>query len=77
MADIEKVTMALELCKYDPDPGQTLKHIHSCAHCPYWNDGIMPECAMMYTDAIELLKEQEETIAAYAGLLIKYGYEFK
>lgn len=28
------------------------------------------------TDAIALLKEQEETICAYAELLIKYGYEF-
>ena len=55
MTDREKVIKALDLCKYDPDPGQTLKHIHSCEHCPYWNDGIMPECSVMYTDAITLL----------------------
>ena len=55
MIDKEKVIKALDLCKYDPDPGQETKYVHSCSKCPYWNDGIAPECAFMYTDAINLL----------------------
>ena len=55
MTDIEKVITALELCRYDHDPGQELKHIHSCAKCPY-HDPQAPMCAFMYTDAISLLK---------------------
>ena len=61
MPDIEKVIKGLELCKYDPDPGQENKGIHSCVKCPYYNDGIMPDCQVMFTDAIELLKEQLKT----------------
>ena len=59
MIEREKVIKALDLCKYDPDPGQTVKYLHSCVHCPYWNDGVAPECSVMYTDAIAMLKEQE------------------
>ena len=56
--DRQKVIKALELCKYDPDPGQMVKHLHSCIHCPYWNDGVVPECSVMYTDAIALLEQE-------------------
>ena len=59
MIEREKVIKALDLCKYDPDPGQTVKYLHSCVHCPYWNDGVAPECSVMYTDALALLKEQK------------------
>ena len=56
MPDVDKIIKGLELCKYDPDPGQENKGVHSCVKCPYYNDGIMPECQVMYTEAIELLK---------------------
>ena len=56
MPDIEKVIKALDLCKYDPDPGQEDKYHHSCSKCPYWKDGIAPECAFMYTDAVRWLR---------------------
>ena len=40
--------------------------------------GPIPKCVTdTMEEAIEKLKEQEETIAAYAELLNKYGYEFK
>ena len=54
--DIEKVVQALELCRYDPDPGQEPKFEHSCKQCPYYEDGLMM-CAMMYSDAIALLND--------------------
>ena len=60
MTDIDKVIKGLDLCKYDPDPGEFTKPIHSCQHCPYWNGGILSECCVMYTDAISLLKELKE-----------------
>ena len=33
--DVKKVIKALELCRYDPDPGQEPKYSHSCMKCPY------------------------------------------
>ena len=54
--DIEKVIEALALCRYDPDPGQEDKFIHSCKKCPYYKDGFLM-CAMMYNDAIALLND--------------------
>lgn len=74
MPDRDSVIMALELCKYDPDPGQQDKYFHSCQHCPYWKDGIAPECAYMYTDAIALLKEQDKEIKALR-LLVEWAEE--
>lgn len=73
MIDRQKVIKALDLCKYDPDPGQTVKYLHSCVHCPYWNDGVVPECSVMYTDAIALLKEQEAVKPHYNART--YWYE--
>ena len=60
MTDREKVILALELCRYDPDPGQEKKWYHSCLKCPYCTDrnGMEMNCAQMYTDAIALLREQ-------------------
>ena len=53
VTDIEK---ALELCRYDPDPGQETKYEHSCRKCPY-NDPFMGKmCAFMYTDAINYIR---------------------
>ena len=60
MTDIEKVIKGLDLCKYDPDPGEIIKFIHSCQHCPYWKNGIMNECCFLFTDAISLLKELQQ-----------------
>ena len=64
MTDREKVILALELCRYDPDPGQEKKWYHSCLKCPYCTDrnGMEMNCAQMYTDAIALLREQEPEI---------------
>ena len=61
MTDREKVILALELCRYDPDPGQEKKWYHSCLKCPYCTDrnGMEMNCAQMYTDAIALLREQQ------------------
>ena len=64
MADRETVIRALELCRYDPDPGQENKWDHSCLKCPYCKDstGTGINCAQMYTDAIALLlRGQEKT----------------
>ena len=62
MADTEKrgkVMRSLELCAYDPDPGQELKEIRSCPECPYYRAGCSPQ---LIRDALSLLKEQEERI---------------
>ena len=56
MIDREKVIRGLELCAYDPDPGQELKEIRSCPECPYYRDGCSSQ---LIRDALALLKEQE------------------
>lgn len=59
MVDAEKRDKAirgLELCAYDPDPGQELKEIRSCPECPYYRAGCSPQ---LIRDALALLKEQE------------------
>ena len=65
MADREKVIKGLELCRYDPDPGQENKWYHSCLKCPYCWSGPETEmfttrdCWRLFSDALALLKEQE------------------
>lgn len=56
MAEREKVIRGLELCAYDPDPGQELKEIRSCPECPYYRAGCSPQ---LIRDALALLKEKE------------------
>lgn len=55
----EKVMRGLELCAYDPDPGQELKEIRSCPECPYYRAGCSPQ---LIRDAIALLKAQEPRV---------------
>lgn len=59
MADLEKVIRGLELCAYDPDPGQELKEIRSCPECPYYRAGCSPQ---LIRDALALLQEQEPRV---------------
>lgn len=59
MADREKVIRGLELCAYDPDPGQELKEIRSCLECPYYRAGCSPQ---LIRDALALLKGQEARV---------------
>lgn len=59
MAEISKVIQGLELCAYDPDPGQALKEIRSCPECPYYRAGCSPQ---LIRDALALLKEQEPRV---------------
>lgn len=59
MADREKVIRGLELCAYDPDPGQELKEIRSCPECPYYRAGCSPQ---LIRDALALLTEQEARV---------------
>ena len=77
MLDREKVILALELCRYDPDPGQEKKWYHSCLKCPYCTDRNEMEmnCAQMYTDAVTLLREQEpvEPTAKDEVIRVKYN----
>ena len=55
----EKVIRGLELCAYDPDPGQELKEIRSCPECPYYLAGCAPR---LIRDALALLREQEARV---------------
>lgn len=57
--DVKKVIKALELCRYDPDPGQEPKYSHSCMKCPYGQPD--QRCAEMFNDAITLLKRGQWT----------------
>ena len=59
MADKGKVIRGLELCAYDPDPGQELKEIRSCPECPYYRAGCSPQ---LIRDALALLREQEPRV---------------
>lgn len=59
MAERQKVIRGLELCAYDPDPGQELKEIRSCQECPYYRAGCSPQ---LIRDALALLKEQEPRV---------------
>ena len=71
MADIEKVIKALTLEAEHANDWQ-------CRfECPYYGKTECDCYEQVARDAVALLKEQEETIAAYAELLIKHGYEFK
>jgi len=59
MAEREKVIRGLELCAYDPDPGQELKEIRSCPECPYYRAGCSPQ---LLRDALALIEEQRDRI---------------
>jgi hypothetical protein len=59
MAEREKVVRGLELCAYDPDPGQELKELRSCPECPYYRAGCSPQ---LIRDALALLQEQEARV---------------
>lgn len=59
MADREKLIRGLELCAYDPDPGQERKEIRSCPECPYYLAGCAPR---LIRDALALLREQEARV---------------
>lgn len=62
MAEREKVIRGLELCAYDPDPGQPRKEIFSCSDCPYYR-GCYHGCAYdLIRDALALLKAQEPRV---------------
>ena len=77
MTDREKVVNGIEHCKRESE------HIYDnpCVGCPY--SGEYKCTNNLLEDALALLKEQQKEIeertneaAAYAELLIKYGYEF-
>ena len=69
MSDREKIIKGLDVC---------FNLQTKCSECPYNDIELVSECTQsLGNDTINLLKEQEETIASYAELLIKYGYEFK
>jgi len=70
----EKVIRGLELCAYDPDPGQELKEVRSCPECPYYRAGCSPQ---LIRDALALLREQEprvmtqeEVLATQEGVVV-------
>ena len=70
MPDMEKVTKGLENCIIGFDCPPECPYLDDC------NDLTKPMFVELAHDALALLKEQEETICAYAELLIKYGCEF-
>lgn len=59
MTKLEQVIKALQLCRYDPDPGQECKFLVSCDICPYWNDEVGCREIDLFNDALELLKERQ------------------
>ena len=67
MINRDKVIFALDLCKYDPDPGMENKWEHSCKKCPYcWDkSGNFRMCNQMYVDAIKLLTEEVKPVEMY------------
>ncbi len=58
----DEVIKALELCRYDPDPGQEPKSMVSCDICPYWSDKFGCRMTDMFNDALALLKAQEPRV---------------
>lgn len=73
MAEREKVIRGMELCAYDPDPGQTRKDVHSCSRCPYYDHGCEGQ---LYRDALALLKEQEPRVMTRKEIENSGGTEF-
>lgn len=59
MTKLEQVIKALQLCRYDPDPGQECKFLVSCDICPYWKDEVGCREIDLFNDALELLKERQ------------------
>lgn len=55
---LEKVIKGLELCRYDPDPGQECKQLVACDICPYWSDHMGCMMTEMFNDAITELKSR-------------------
>ena len=62
---LDNVIKALELCRYDTDPGQECKQLVACDICPYWSyeekDGYIG-CHMtdMFNDALEALRARRD-----------------
>ena len=80
MADIEKVIKGLEYC-VSSDYEQCIQK--KCPYAPSDSTNFSFCYLKVMKDALELLKKQQKEIdertdeaAAYAELLIKYGYEF-
>jgi len=60
MEKIDNVVKALQLCRYDPDPGQECKQLVSCDICPYWyDDQYSYGChdTDLFNDALEVINE--------------------
>ena len=77
MVERKTVIRGLELCAYDPDPGQELKEVRSCPECPYYRAGCSPQ---LIRDALALLKEQELEIKGLRKLVewaveCDFGYD--
>ena len=62
MTKLEQVIKALQLCRYDPDPGQECKFLVSCDICPYWNDKFGCREIDLFNDALELLTAQQPRV---------------
>ena len=71
MTKVEKVLKGLDLCKYDPDPGQEDKYHHSCVKCPY-HDPTIPMCLELYLDAMELIKNLQECFQTAKNVAERY-----
>ena len=59
MIDRDKVIKGLELCRYDPAPGQPSKYEVSCDICPYWTDSYGCRMGELLNDAVVILREKE------------------
>lgn len=64
---IEDVRKALQLCGYDPDPGQPPKADVSCAVCPYFTEAGGCDRAALIADARGVIDELDITIRAMMG----------
>lgn len=73
---LENVVKALQLCRYDPDPGQECKQLVSCDICPYWyDDEYCYGCheTAMFNDALEVIKDLRQRLNEPTKAEIKHA----
>jgi len=77
MTKAENVIKALQLCRYDPDPGQECKFLVSCDICPYWHDEHGCRWTDLLNDALELLKANYKSRESRKMLPCKCGCKIR
>lgn len=73
---IDNVVKGLQLCRYDPDPGQECKQLVACDICPYfYEDDYYYGCheTALFNDALEVIADLRQRQAEPTKAEIKHA----